>query len=84
MFLHVSSVEYIKAYVLEITFSDGVRKHVNLAEELMGPVFEPLRDKELFSQVYLDPETRTIAWSTGADLAPEYLYELGQDVRQAA
>ncbi len=84
MFLHVTSVRYIKDYKLEIGFSDGAEKEVNLEKELYGEVFEPLKDKAVFRQVYLDEETRTIAWPNGADLAPEYLYEIGKDVRQAA
>ena len=84
MFLHVTSVRYKKGYTLELQFSDGVEKVVDLENELYGPVFEPLKDLALFRQVYLDEETRTVAWSNGADLAPEYLYEKGHEARQAA
>ena len=39
-------------------------------------VFEPLRDKSLFSQFRIDEELDTVAWANGADIAPEYLYFL--------
>lgn len=84
MFLHIDSVRYLEDYRLEVHFSDGVVKEVDLAEELYGPIFEPLKSKEVFRQVYLDEETRTVAWPDGADLAPEFLYEKGRTVRQAA
>ena len=36
---------------------------------------EPLKDVELFKSFKLDDEFDTIVWATGADLAPEFLYE---------
>ena len=38
-------------------------------------VFEPLKDLAVFRRFRLDTELNTIIWETGADLAPEYLYE---------
>ena len=84
MFLHVIGVRHLSQYSLEITFNNGHVKEVDLSEELYGEVFEPLRDQALFRQVYVSEETGTIEWPTGADLAPEYLYEKGVDTRQVA
>jgi hypothetical protein len=42
---------------------------------LWGEVFEPLKDLAVFQGFRLDTELNTISWETGADLAPEYLYE---------
>lgn len=61
---------------LKVTFSDGTKKRVNLRPLLWGEVFEPLRDPDRFSDVYLNEEVGTIAWPNGADFAPEALYEL--------
>ena len=34
----------------------------------------PLADPDFFKQVYVDPESRTLAWPGELDLAPEPLY----------
>ena len=84
MFLHVAKVSRVSAYQLRIEFSDGVVKLVDLAKELNGEIFEPLRDLEFFNRVTVNPETQTIEWPNGADFAPEFLYEIGQDAKQVA
>jgi hypothetical protein len=84
MFLHVTSVSHITACQLRIEFSNGVVKQVELAGELYGEVFEPLKDLEVFKQGAVNPETNTIEWPNGADFAPEFLYEVGQKVKQVA
>lgn len=38
-------------------------------------VLEPLRDPEFFLDVRVDPESGTVAWPNGVDLAPEPLHE---------
>ena len=86
MFLHVMDVTYLKEYHLEIGFNNGVVKEVDLHNELEGAVFEPLKEIRFFQQVRVNPETNTIEWPNGADFAPEFLYELGQEIdeKQAA
>lgn len=70
----VSSVAALEGYRLEITFDDGVRGIVTLRDRLFGPMFEPLRDLELFQQVSVD-EFGAVCWPNGADLAPDAMYE---------
>ena len=83
MFLHVVEARYLGDYQVEIVFNDGRRGVANLAEALVGPVFEPLRDPEAFAQLRVDQELETIVWPNGADLAPEYLYFLAFRVEPA-
>jgi hypothetical protein len=71
-------------YRVWLKFSDGLEGVVDLSGELYGPVFEPLRDLAIFRQLRLDPDTHTIAWPDGADLAPEHLYDLLRAVADPA
>ena len=73
--LRVIDVDYIKDYKLLVTFSDGSKKEVDLEPYLTGEVFGELLNKDKFIQYGL---TRTtIEWANGADLAPEFLHEIG-------
>lgn len=54
--LHVISVKYIDDYYLQLSFDDGTRGNINLYKHLVGSVFEPLKDKNLFARVTLDEE----------------------------
>ncbi len=40
-----------------------------------GPVFDRARTPEGFAEVTVDPESGTLVWPGGADLAPDTLYE---------
>jgi hypothetical protein len=84
MFLHVTEVSYLEGYKLRLSFDNGIVKDVDLRNELYGTVFEPMKEIELFKQVFVNRETNTIEWPNGADFAPEFLYEIGQAVEQAA
>ena len=74
--LKVVDVDYVKDYTLRLTFNDGVVKVVDLKPYLQGEVFGELLDKGKFVQYGLTPVT--IEWANGADLAPEFLYEIGE------
>ena len=84
MFLHVTHVLYLKDYQLRLEFNDGKVKDLDLKDELYGEIFKPLKDIGLFKKVYVNPDTGTIEWPNGADLAPEFLYERGNEIRKSA
>jgi uncharacterized protein DUF2442 len=71
----IVDVEVKSEYGLRVTFDDGAVREVSLEGQLDGPVFEPLRDPELFGQVTVDRESGTVTWPTGADLDPIVIYE---------
>jgi hypothetical protein len=71
----VTQAKYVEGYKLWIQFSDGRAGVVDLADELWGPVFEPLKDLDTFREVQVHPELETLSWPNGADFAPEFLYE---------
>jgi hypothetical protein len=64
------------SYTVDLTFSNGDKKRVNLEPWLYGEIFEPLRGSEFFAQMRLEPGDISISWPNGADLAPEFLYKL--------
>jgi hypothetical protein len=74
MFPRLTEAKYTSDYHLWLTFSDGREGEIDLAEELWGEVFEPLKNIDMFKSFVLDMELNTLCWSTGADLAPEFLY----------
>ena len=71
----LKAAEYISAYKLRLTFSDGKIGDVDLSNELWGEVFEPLKDFEFFKSFRVDLELGTVVWPNRADFAPEYLYQ---------
>lgn len=71
--LEVLKAEYRGGYELWIEFSDGQSGVIDLEEDLWGPMFEPLRDRELFKQFQVSDEVHTIVWPNDADFAPEHL-----------
>jgi hypothetical protein len=71
----LESAEYVAEYTIRLRFADGAHGDVDLVDELWGEVFAPLKDKSTFRQFELDRELNTLTWPSGADLAPEFLYE---------
>jgi Protein of unknown function (DUF2442) len=70
----VTAVEPLAEYTLRLTFDDGSERVVDLADELWGPMGEPLRDPAYFRQVRVDAELRTVVWPNGFDLDPDVLH----------
>jgi hypothetical protein len=48
---------------------------VEVLDRMRGPVFDRARTPEGFAAIQVDPESGTVVWSGGADLAPDTLYE---------
>lgn len=81
--LEVTNARYLGAHQVLVTFNDGVTKKIDF-EPIINqyPVFAKLRDEKIFSQLKV---TDTIEWLDGAvDIAPEYIYEHGENVVLAA
>jgi hypothetical protein len=71
--VHIIEAEYVGDYRIRLRFDDGAEGEVDLADELAGPVFQPLRNLSAFRQFHLHPELHTLVWPNGADFAPEFL-----------
>jgi hypothetical protein len=78
MILHTTEVMPLANYRLFLRFNSGQSGEVNLTDELEGEVFGALRDPAVFATASQHPVMRTAAWANGADLAPEFLFELMQ------
>ncbi len=75
MLYRLVEARYVREFTLWLRFSDGVEGEVDLSEELDGPIFEPLKDPNVFRSFQLHPELHTVTWPNGADFAPEFLHE---------
>lgn len=73
MLPHVIEARYVSGHTIWLRFSDGAEGEVDLAHEIHGDVFEPLKDIEYFRNFQVHPELRTVVWPNGADIAPEFL-----------
>ena len=66
--------EYLSEYKVLLTLEDGSLRQVDLAPQLDGEVFEPLKDMSNFKRVHLNSDLDTIAWKNGADMSMDFLY----------
>jgi hypothetical protein len=70
---HVMEAEYVSGFVVKLRFRDETVGEIDLEAALTGPMFEPLRNLEIFRQFRVDPGFHTLVWPNVADLAPEFL-----------
>jgi len=71
----VTHFTIIGPYRLSISFRDGTVREIDFEPVLAGSLYGPLRDKDLFSRVRLDPEVHTLVWPNGADFDPATLHD---------
>ena len=79
---YVVDATYLDGYRLRVRFDNGSTKIVDLYPHLDGPICEPLRDIAYFKSFRVDRDIDTVVWENGADFAPEFLYEIGEDVSE--
>jgi hypothetical protein len=78
----VTAFEAVKPYTLRVQFSDNTQQVVDFEPVLYGEMYSPLRDPNLFSQVRLDADIKTLVWPNGADFDPYVLHEWPRIVEQ--
>ncbi|MGH2714943.1 MAG: DUF2442 domain-containing protein [Thermoleophilaceae bacterium] len=83
----ITEAAVVRHGVLRLAFADGLTGEVEVLDRMRGPVFDEARSPEGFARVQVDPQTGTVTWPGGADLAPDPLYQRirtgtwpGQDV----
>lgn len=74
--VRIDDVKPLQGHWVRLWFSNGAVKDVDLTEALAGGgVFEPIYSRrEVFEQVHVNPETKTIEWPGEVDLDPDVLY----------
>lgn len=76
LLIEITKAKYIVDYKIELEFNNGEEYVLDLGNELNGTIFQALKDKNNFKQFSI--KFNTIEWDNGADLAPEYLYDLAK------
>ncbi|MCY3591736.1 MAG: DUF2442 domain-containing protein [Acidobacteria bacterium] len=66
---------WLGGHRIRLEFRDGCAEILDVGNRRWREVFEPLQDLALFRQFRLEREWNILGWPTGADLAPEYVYE---------
>lgn len=79
----VKKAEYLDGYRVRLVFEDGSVRDADLGPHLDGEIFEPLRDVAYFKTLRVEPDLDTIVWDNGADMSPDFLYEIGDVVRKS-
>ena len=79
----VRDVKYVGDFRLRLTFEDGSLREVDLSQHLDGEVFEPLKNLSKFMSVRVNADLDTIVWENGADMSPDFLYEIGVPVAES-
>lgn len=77
---YVTAVEYDSGYKLYLQFETGEWRIADLESHLDGEVFEPLKDAERFASAELNVDIDTVVWDNGADMSPDFLYEISVPV----
>ena len=80
----VVGFEIVAPHTLRVRFDDDTAQTIDFRPVLFGELYSPLNDVKVFNRVRIDAEVHTLVWPNGADFAPEFLYEIGREVKQVA
>jgi len=73
--VRVRSVTPLDGFRLDVRFTDGSERVIDVERYLRGPVFKPIRSsRTLFEAVSVDPGLGVVVWPNGADIDPDVLY----------
>ena len=75
--LRISDAEYLDNYRVRFVFDNGREGVADLHQMIFDdprPVFAPLRDNDVFQQLFVDHGA--LCWPGDLDVAPEYIYYL--------
>ncbi len=81
MYPSVKKVVPCEDYVLSIVFDNGESGTLDMKEILDFGVFQRLKDHEAFRRVRVSFDT--VAWDSGIDLDPEFVYAKCKGINRA-
>jgi hypothetical protein len=73
----VTAVEPMPDHVLRVCFADGVWKLYDVKPLLHLPLFQPLRDGDLFQQAHVVCSGYAVAWNADIDISEYELWQRG-------
>ena len=74
--VRIATVTPLEGFQVQVEFTDGTTKAIDLQPYLHGPIFEPMRnDPQVFRSMRVDSRMGTIVWDNGADIDPDVLYK---------
>lgn len=75
LILSVTSAEYVRDYILRLTFNNGEVRDVDFVPLMQKGICRKLQDMAYFRSYTLDPFS--VDWNNEIGFAPESLYERG-------
>lgn len=73
--VRIRTAKPLHNHIVQIEFTDGTVKDIDLAPFLRGPIFDDIRNRiQVFQSLKVDPRMGTIVWENGADIDPDVLY----------
>ncbi|TKJ99641.1 hypothetical protein PlfCFBP13513_09820 [Plantibacter flavus] len=82
--IDVLEARHVIGTVVELRFSDGVVRQLDLRPIMRGPAFDAIFEADAFEDFVVDSESGTLVWPNGADISPETLRYAGVAVRADA
>ncbi len=80
---YITDVHYESDFKLRLQFEDKDYRMVDLKDHLDGEIFEPLTDLVRFRTAHLNSDIDTVVWENGADMSPDFLYEISVPLEEA-
>jgi hypothetical protein len=77
----ITAAEARSGYQIWVRFADGTEGEVDLSHLVGEGVFSAWLDPTVFTAVEVDPQSGTVVWPNGADVAPDTLYHAITRVR---
>jgi len=73
--VRIQSVKPLENFNVQLEFTDGTSRKIDLEPFLRGKIFESIRkNPNNFRTVKVDERMGTIVWENGADIDPDVLY----------